>query len=197
MHIKPYSFFLFLLLLNGVHSQTVSFRITLWGDSVGRMDVIKTFDKDSNTVYTIESKSQVKFLWMEKNGYSKFIAVYRNGKMISSSHTETENGKTKRSTQVKHDGKMYQVNSLEEGNKSFSDPPLCSDASIYFTDCENLKCIFYLPDARLYEMKKTAVNTMEFKSADGHRNVYLFDNGKIKGMEFHLPLATVYMTKIN
>jgi hypothetical protein len=179
-----------------MQAQTISFRITLWGDSIGRMDVNRSTDNAGNEVFSIESKSSAKFLWIVRNGYSKFEAVYKNGKLISCTHIETENKKTKRTTSVKLNGSSYQVTSLENGNSSFTETPLCSDASIYFTEVKNLSRIFYLPDAHFYPLKQTGAHTLEFKSADGHRNVYLFENGKIKGMEFHLPLVSVYMQRI-
>lgn len=194
---QPLLTFLLALACSNLLSQTISYRITLWGDSVGHMDVRRTADKDGNTVYSIESNSLVKFLWMEKLGHSAFNAVYKNEVLLSCSHNEIENGKANRSTRVSYDGKLYHASSLEKGNKTFTEPPLCSDASIYFADCKNLKRIFYLPDASFYNLKNTAPNRVEFKSADGHRNVYLLDNGLITGTEFHLPLATVYMTKIS
>lgn len=187
----------FVLTICGLRAQKVSFKIVIWGDSIGRMDVSHFRDKDSNDVYTIESKSLVKVLWIVRDGYSKFEAVCKGGKLLSSSHIEIENKKTKRSTKVKFDGQAYQVNSLEQGNRNFTERPQCSDASIYFSDCRNVNRIFYLPDAGFYEVKHIDPNTIEFKSNDGHRNIFLLENGKVKAMEFHLSLATVYMTKIN
>ncbi len=198
--ISSKGYFLFFLLLcthSEMQAQKISFKIVIWGDSIGRMDVMHYRDKDSNDVYTIESKSLVKVLWIQRDGYSKFEAVCKNNKLISSSHLEIENRKTKRSTKVKFDGRAYQVSSLELGSRSFTETPVHSDASIYFSDCRKVDRIFYLPDAGFYEVKHTDPNTIEFKSADGHRNIFLLENGKIKAMEFRLPLATVYMTRIS
>ena len=113
----------FVLTLSALHAQKISFKIVIWGDSIGRMDVAHFRDKDSNDVYTIESKSLVKVLWIARDGYSKFEAVCKGGKLLSSSHIEIENKKTKRSTKVKFDGQAYQVNSLEQGNRNFTERP--------------------------------------------------------------------------
>jgi hypothetical protein len=174
----------------------MSFDIILWGNVIGRMNVVHSLDKDSNDVFSIESKTKAKFLWIVRNGLSKFEAVYSRGKLLSSSHLEIENEKTKRWAKVKFDGKQYHITALEQTARSFTEAPVCSDANIYFSDYKSVKQIFYLPDAKVYEMKHTDSNTLEFKSDDGHRNVYLFENGKIKAMEFHLPVATIYMKKV-
>ncbi len=188
--------FLFSLLCCGLSAQTVSFNITLWGDSIGRMDVRHSTDKDSNDVYVMESKSRVKFLWIVREGLSKFEAVYKRGKLLSSSHLEMENGKTKRWAKVKFENGKYVVTSAEQEPRSFTEAPSLSDANIYFLDFKNLQRIFYLPDGNFYDLKKVDATTLEFKSADKHRNVYHFENGRIKTMEFHLPLASVYMNRL-
>jgi hypothetical protein len=187
----------FSVLMHTLSAQTMSFTITLWGNSIGRMDVVHIHDKDSNDIYTIESKSKAKFLWIVREGFSKFEAVYKNGKLISCSHIEIENGKTKRWTKVKYNGRQYEVESDNQAKRNFTEAPNCSDANIYFTDFKNINRIFYLPDAGFYTMKHIDGSTLEFNSSDSHRNVYHFENGKIKGMEFHLPLASVYMSRIN
>lgn len=189
--------FLFSVSFGVLSAQTVSFKIMLWGDSIGRMDVVHTHDKDSSDVYRIESKSKAKFLWIVREGLSKFEAVYKNSRLISSSHTEIENGKTKRWAKVKYDGRQYQVESNNQTTRYFLEAPICSDANIYFSDYKTVKRIFYLPDASFYEIKHIDSNTLEFNSSDGHRNVYHLNNGKIESMEFHLPLVSVYMNRIN
>lgn len=160
------------------------------------MDVRHSVDKDSNDVYVMESKSKAKFLWIVREGLSKFEAVYRKGKLLSSSHLEMENGKTKRWAKVRLENGKYLVTSAEQEPRSFTEVPACSDANIYFLDFKNLQRIFYLPDGSFYDLKKVDATTLEFKSADKHRNVYHFENGRIKTMEFHLPLASVYMNRL-
>ena len=187
---------LFSLLFCGLSAQTVSFNITLWGDSIGRMDVRHSMDKDSNDVYVMESHSKAKFLWIVREGLSKFEAVYKRGKLLSSSHLEIENGKAKRWAKVKFENGKYLMTSAEQEPRSFTEVPACSDANIYFLDVRNLKRIFYLPDGSFYDLKQVDATTLEFKSEDKHRNVYHFENGRIKTMEFHLPLASVYMNRL-
>jgi len=178
-------------------AQTVSFDITIFGNTIGRMEVTKSQDNEGNETYLLISKSKAKVLWIVREGFSKFEATYKNGKLFSCSHFEMENNKIKRFTKVKFDGKLYQVESLNMPVRTFSEFPECSDLSLYFRDNKDLKRLFYLPDASFYNLTQLDANSLEFKSSDGHRNVYFFENGKIKTMEFHLALATVYMKRIN
>lgn len=160
------------------------------------MDVTRTRQADGSDLYTIESNSKAKVLWINKVYWSKFEARYVGGKLVSSSHHETENGKTKRWAKISFDGKKYNVQS-DKGERSFTEVPQYSDVSLFFDDYRKVKRLFYLADADFDEVTHIDANTLEFKSTDGHRNVYYFENGKIKQMEFHLALATVYMTRIN
>lgn len=188
--------FLLLLIFSPIYSETISFDITIFGNVIGKMDITRSTDKEGNENYLLLSKSKAKVLWIVREGLSKFEASYKNGKLISCSHLEIENNKIKRSTKVIYDGKNYQVETLNQPSRSFSEVPEQSDITMYFSDSKNLKRIFYLPDASFYTLTSTASNTLEFKSSDGHRNVYLFENGKITSMEFHLGFATVYMHRL-
>ncbi len=193
---KKWSFLLWMVWGASLSAQTISFSIRVFGSTIGRMDVTHRHEADGSEVYSIVSNSKAKILWVSKIYRSVFEARYNHEKFISSSHLETENGKTKRWTNVIFDGKLYQVDSYT-GKRSFSEEPVCCDASYYFADFKKVNRLFYLPDASFYNLTHTDANTVEFKSADGHRNVYFFKDGQLKRMEFHLALATVYMDRIN
>ncbi|MBP6732119.1 MAG: hypothetical protein KA149_08670 [Chitinophagales bacterium] len=194
--VRKVSFFFLLLVCYSVSAQTISFDIKVFGSVIGRMDVTRAHQTDGSDLYVIESNSKAKVLWINKTYWSKFEARYVDGKLVSSSHHETENGKTKRWAKISFDGKKYNVQS-DKGQRSFTEVPVYSDVSLYFDDYRKIKRLFYLADADFDEVTHVDANTLEFKSTDGHRNIYFFENGKIKQMEFHLTLATVYMTRVN
>lgn len=189
-------FILLTIWCSSVSAQTFSFDIRVFGSIIGRMTVSHIKEVDGNELYTIESNSQARILWITKTYRSKFEVRYKDGKMISSSHIETENEKPKRWSKVSYDGKKYDVDS-DKGKRSFTELPVYTDLSLYFDDYKKVNRVFYLPDADFNNITHVDANTVEFKSADGHRNVYFFEKGIIKQMEFHLALATVYMTRVN
>ncbi len=192
---RKWSFLLLLAVSTTLSAQTMIFSIRVFGATIGQMEVKHSRTGDGTEVYSIVSNSKAKILWVSKIYRSVFEARYREGKFISSSHLETENGNVKRWTKVNYDGKLYQVDAYN-GKRSFSEVPVYCDASYYFEDYRKVNRIFYLPDASFYNLTRTNDNTVEFKSADGHRNVYFFKDGQLKRMEFHLALATVYMDRI-
>jgi hypothetical protein len=194
--LKRVGLILLAALYSSLSAQTISFDIRVFASTDGRMDVVHKQEADGTELYTMVSNSRIKVLWITKNYCSKFEARYKNGKLISCSHLETESDKVKRWAKVTYDGKMYQVDS-DKGKRSFSDQPVHSDLSMYFEDCRKITSVFYLADADFDAITHTGESTMEFKSGDGHRNVYFLENGRIKQMEFHLALATVYMSRID
>lgn len=179
-----------------VSAQTVSYNIRIFGSNVGKMVINHTRESDGTDLYTMESNSDIKLLWIAKHYRSKFEARFKDGKMISSSHLETEGDKVKRWAKVLFDGTKYLVDS-DKGKRSFTEVPAYCDVSMYFEDCRKVKRLFYLADADFDNVTHTSDSNMEFKSGDGHRNVYFLENGKIKLMEFHLTLATVFMTRVD
>jgi hypothetical protein len=187
---------LFVAASSALHAQTISFQIKVFGSVIGRMDVTRNKQADGNDYYTIVSNSKAKLLWINKTYHSKFEERYKDGKFISSTHIETENDKLKRWAKINFDGKQYQVES-DKGKRTVAEHPAHTDISLYFEDHKKIKRIFYVADADFNTVTHLDDNTLEFKSTDGHRNIYFYEKGEVKQMEFHLALATVYMERID
>jgi hypothetical protein len=193
---KGFLFYWLFLLCNSVWAQTIVFDMNAFGQDIGRMTVTRIQEKDGGEFYVLETKSKAKVLWINRENYTHYEVRYKDGKLISASHIETENGKTKRWSKVNFDGKLYQVDSYK-GKKTFSEAPNYSIVTIYFKDYQKVQRIFYEAETDFSDLKHPDNNTIEFKSSDGNRNVYHFENGKIKSMEFHVSIATVYMNRLN
>lgn len=186
-----------LLLLAAIQStfaDTIHFNIMLWGNKIGDMVVTRERRPDGVEFYTLETKSKAKILWIDKDNYTRYEVTYKNGRLISSTHKEMENGKVIRWTNVQWNGNQYTVDSYK-GKRSFTETPNYSIVTIYFKDIKNVKRIFYEAEADFNTLEHPEPGTWEFKSSDGNRNVYHFENGQIKGMEFHVSIATVKMVR--
>lgn len=188
---------LFLLLIGSIplFSQQVVFDMTAFGITFGKMTVSKTRENDSTDLYKLHAKGYLKILWMERNDETFYEVRYRHGKLISSSYRQVETGKTKKWTTVSYDGKQYNVDSYR-GKRSFTETPVYSILSLYFSNPKNINRIFYEAESDFALVKHTDANTVEIKSSDGNRSIYRFLNGAIHEMEFHISIATVYMKKI-
>jgi hypothetical protein len=106
-----------------------------------------------------------------------------------------QNGKVKRWTNVTTDGKQYYVEGYK-GKWTFTEAPVFSIATLYFSGMQNVKRIFYEAEGDYNDIQHTDANTIEFKGSDGSRNIYHYVNGKPKDMEFHVSIATVKMVLV-
>lgn len=180
----------FSLFCSSVFAQTIEFDMFAFGGKIGTMVITRIVERDGSEYYTLESKTKAKVLWIDKVGYTKYDVRFKDGKLITSSHVEKENGIIKRWTKVSFDGKKYDVDSYK-GKSTFTTPPTYCVLSLYFKDFKNRKQIFYEAEGDFSTVSYPTENAISFKSSDGNKNTYFFENGAIKGMEFQVSIATV------
>jgi hypothetical protein len=173
-----------------IAEETMTFDMFLYKDKIGYLTVTKKKVNDSSEIYTLTSNSKAKILWMEYDNQSSHEVTYINGKLFKSTHKEVQNGKVKRWTNIKWDGKAYQVDGYK-GKWAINEAATHSIATLYFKDVRNVKRLFCDTDGAFVDFKNIGVSMYEFKAPDGTRNVYEYENGKLKRMEFHVSIATV------
>ena len=125
-----------------------------------------------------------------------YEVIYKDGRLISSRFKELEKGELKRWNNITWDGKQYNVDGYK-GKRTLSETPTFSIVSLFFSNTQNVKRIFYEAEADFSEVEHPENNTLEFKSSDGNRNVYHYVNGKAQSMEFHVSIASVKMVRVN
>ena len=176
--------------------ETINFDIMLFGDKIGVMTITHELKSDGTDHYTLETKSKAKILWINKDYFSRYDLVYKQGKLVSSVFKEIENGQAKRWTNIKWDGTQYTVDSYK-GKSIFTESPNLTSITMYFQPLQNVDKVFYESEGDYAKVEHPDANTREFKSSDGHRNIYYFVNGKIHNMEFHVSIATIKMVRTN
>ena len=177
-------------------TEVVRFDILLFGDKIGILTVSKETRPDGSELYLLDSHSKAKILWINHENTTHYEVVYKDGKLVSSKFKETENGELKRWTNINWDGKQYNLDGYK-GKRTFTEAPMYSVVSVYFTSMQNVKRIFYEAEGDFNEIEHPEANTWEFKSSDGNRNVYHYINGRAHHMEFHVSIATVKMVRID
>lgn len=193
---KPIFSVVLTLLYVSVTAQQFEFNMSAFGINFGKMTVTKVKENDSTDLYTLHAKGYLKVLWMERNDQTLYEVRYRHGKLISSSYTQIESGKTNKWTKVHFDGEKYVVDSYR-GKRSFKETPVFSVLTLYFNNPENIDRIFYEAESEFTTLKKVNANAYELIGSDGNRSIYKFADGVIQEMEFHISIATVYMRRIN
>lgn len=182
--------------LQAAEPRVLRFNIYLFGDSIGQMTITQHRLPDGIERYVIKSASNAKILWVQRSNYSDYEFTLQNGRLIATTYRETENGQLSRWGTMKLDGTKYVVNNYR-GNFSFTEPPLYSIVSIYFGDMRAAQRLYYDTEAEFVKVEHPDANTIEFKTSDGHRNVYHYINGSLHHLEVHVSIATVKMVRVN
>lgn len=172
----------------------MKFDIQLFGDKIGEMTITKEVKPNGEEYYLVESYSKAKILWITRDNKSRYEFTFKEGRLIETKFTEEEGGKISRWGNMKWDGKQYAV-ANHKGKKTFTEHPQYSIPSIYFTDGKKINRIYYDSEAEFVNVQHPDENTMEFKTSDGHRNVYHYQNGKLHHLEVHISIATVKMVR--
>ena len=193
---KLFTLLLCSMLTLGLRAQTIVFKMVLFGDSAGLSTITKTHDANGIDNYVLDSRIRAKILWITRENHTHYESRYKDGKLISASYYEINNGKKDKWCTIQFDGTLYQVDSYH-GKKTFKEVPMHSIGSLY---CDGYnasrKRFFYEPEADFNDLTFPAPNTIEFRSSDGNKNIYHFKNGEVSDAEFHTTLATVYLKRL-
>jgi hypothetical protein len=188
--------FTFCLLQSALAKDIARFNIFLWGNKIGNLTASREVRPDGTVLYLLDTRSKAKVLWITRENVAHYEVVYKDGKLVSSSFKEVENGEVKRWSNINWDGKQYTVDATH-GKKTFTESPTYSIVCVYFQNMEQVKQIFYEIEGDFNQLQHPEPGTCEFKSSDGNRNVYHFENGTVKNMEFHLSFATIKIERVN
>lgn len=189
---------LVLLLIFSVrmNGQNLKFTLYLFGDSIGHSDISKKKDAAGNDLYMLDTYVKAKILWITRENHTHYESVFKDGKMVSATYYEINNGKKDKWSYIKYDGRQYQVDNYK-GKKTFSEVPTHSIGTMY---CDGYapgkKRFFYEPEADFNELTFPEANSIEFKSSDGNRNIYHFRNGQISDVECHTSIATLKIKRV-
>ncbi len=179
-----------------VAKDVAHFNIILWGNKIGNLTASREVRADGSVLYLLDTWSKAKVLWITRENVAHYEEVYKDGKLVSSIFKEVENGEVKRWNNITWDGRQY-TDEGTHGKKNFTEAPTYSIVCVYFQNMEQVKQIFYEIEGDFNQLQHPEPGTCEFKSSDGNRNVYHFENGTVKSMEFHLSFATVKMERVN
>jgi hypothetical protein len=186
---------IFILVIRTVSAQEITFNMSVFGFTFGKMVVTKTAENDSTTVYTLNAKGKTSFLWMKREDETRYEVRYRNGKLYSSDYVQIESGVTKKWTKIIFDGKKYLVDS-QRGKRTFTEAPDYSVLALYFITPGKRTKVFHEAEGNYVDLKSKEDNTVETKT-DESRTVYRFKDGKLNELVVHLSIATVNMQRVN
>jgi hypothetical protein len=191
-----YVLLLLCVILSGqTMAEEITFDMSVWGFKFGQMTVTKTMENDSTEVYTMSASGKVNFLWMKKEGSTKYKVIIVNGQMISSSYIRIVNGETDYWNEVVFDGEKYQVES-NKGNRAFTEIPDNTILALYFNPTTQHKRIYCEAESEFSTLSTPNEDGFELHCTDGSRTSYHLVNGLVNSMEIHASLASIKMKRV-
>lgn len=177
-------------------AEEITFDMSVWGFKFGQMTVTKTVENDSTEIYTMDASGKVNFLWMKKEGSTKYKVKVVNGQMVSSSYIRIVNGQTDYWNEVVFDGEKYLVES-NKGNRHFTEIPDYTILALYFDPTTEHKRIYCEAESEFSTLSTPKKDGFELKCTDGSRTSYHLKDGLVNSMEIHASLATVKMKRVS
>jgi antitoxin component YwqK of YwqJK toxin-antitoxin module len=185
-----------LLILSSVNisAQLQKYDVFLFGKNIGYMTVNRTVLSDGSTYYSLETLSETKILFKNTKALAKSDVTYKNGRLTDAWYQYTENGEIERYSKTTFDGKTYQIHN-ENGKFSHTEPLTYSLICMYYVEPKTISRIWLEPEGVFCDLKTTGPGAYEYKSPNGNRNVFIYKNGQVAEMEFHLALISVTMKR--
>lgn len=193
---KTVWFLLFFIGYQVASAEEFVYDMSVFGFKFGRMVVSRIALNDSTEQYSLVAHGKTNFLWMKREDETRQVVVYQNGKLLSSDYLQMESGVKKHWTKVQWNGKDYDVDS-DRGKRKFSESPLYSVLSLYFSPHAQRSKIFYEAESTYITPKYTSKNTVELVGRENSKTIYHFAEGEVQKIEVHLSIATVMMERAN
>jgi hypothetical protein len=170
------------------------FDVLLFGNKIGQMTVSRHIHGDT-LLYTLESYSKARVLWMDYEDISYMKVKYVKDKIHSIYYYEDLNKKRKYFTYMTYDGKQYTV-TTKNGTRTIVPENYPSLLSLYFNEPVNISKIYFEAQLFATPLERIQPGHYVFKTKEGNENEYIYRNGQIDELIFHTQIATVKMKRV-
>ncbi len=178
--------------INFVYAQSQSFDIFLFGKTIGTMTIEKSNSISGVSTYKLRSKSEATVLFTKKKNELEFDVTYKDGFLLSSYSKNTVNDEVENYASASWDGAKY-VCQNEQKKFTVGEKAPYSVVMLYFKEPVGVTRIFSERIGDFAELKNVSPGVYEFKMPNGDKNIYHFENGKIKEVEMKKSIGTAYM----
>lgn len=183
---------IFFILLGSIVAQNQSFDIFLFGKPIGTMTIEKSNAMNGVSTYKLRSKSEATVLFTKKKNELEFDVTYKDGFLFSSYSKNTVNDEVENYASASWDGAKY-VCQNEQKKFTVGEKAPYSVVMLYFKEPVGVTKIFSERIGDFAELKNVSPGVYEFKMPNGDKNIYHFENGKIKEVEMKKSIGTAYM----
>lgn len=194
---KPVWFLLIFAVLIGYSSlssaQSLKYRISWKGDSIGYIIATKTKNHDQES-YHIRTEANINILF-DFTMVTDFHSHFEQGILKRASTKSLLNDKDKGYSKIEHAEGIYSIET-DEGNSKLHAKIKESVVAMYFKEPVQEK-IFSERYGKMCQVKQVDSDKYELRKPDGRNNYYYFKNGICHAGEIRHSLATFFFEKIN
>jgi hypothetical protein len=182
----------FILLCLQVQAQSITYKVTWRGDSIGYLRA----EKDrSGPFVTYELKSETAFSFLlSYSMQTQYHSVYKEGQLLTASTKNFVNDKQKDHSQIKYLDNAYQI---EVNDKSRKDVLKIDEsiATLYFAPPKG-NSIFSERFGEKLTITKSGGSSYDLIKPDKRVNTYFYKNGVCERVKINLALASIELIKI-
>lgn len=182
----------FLLILSNSWAQTREFDMFLAGKKIGSIVTDKKVKGDIE-VYTMTSTATSTILWKTISTYTTYHVVFKSGKLQESYFEHKENGEIEKFCKVKENAGGYSVHHSKTGKFEVQNMAEFCLLKMYYNEPSDGVSLLNEGWGEYVKVKKSGANQYEFKTPDGSKYIYRFQQGKMTDAEFHTSIVTVRM----
>jgi hypothetical protein len=174
------------------HAQKRTFDLILSGKSIGYLDAERKVGANGIEMYTLFSKASSKILWKNIDAETRFTVTFVNGELVDSYYEHKENGMVEKYCKIsKSASGKYQVHHHKNGKFEAPSGADYGLLHVYFKEPSSRQKMLNEAWGEYTDFKSIKPNTYEYKTPDGSRNVYVYNNGKLEFGKFHTSIAPV------
>lgn len=175
-------------------AQTVKFESYMLGDKIGHLTA--TRKAGGNIVFLeVISKSEAKVLGIKRVVETTSTMTFKDGMLIEAFYKSIDNGEVNNLRTLKWDGSKYQVETLKE-KLSFTEKVYLSNLHMYFQEPASVSKVFYITSSDFATVSSPKAHEYAFKTSDGVKHKFVYENGVLKEVENTVSLFTVTFKRV-
>lgn len=174
-------------------AQTLKYRVSWKGDSIGYIVATKTKNQNQES-YHIRTEANISILF-DFTMITDFHAHFEEGVLKKASTKSSLNNKERSYSKIEHASNIYTIET-DEGSSQLFGKIKESVVAMYFNE-PGLNEIFSERYGKMCELKRLEPGKYELVKPDGRNNYYYFKDGICQAGEVRHSLATFFFEKIN
>jgi len=184
--------FLIQCMVTHAYSQKYQFEMFLMGSKVADVTAEKKIKGDVE-MYNIITIGDAKILWKSVKSHTTTSLLFKAGMLTDSYFEHKENGVVEKFCKTVASANKYNVQHWKKNKYDYAKGISKAIACLYFQEPVGGQEYYDEYSGAAVTVKKLAEHKYEYKSEDGDRSIFIYNNGKLTEAEFHTSIVNVKM----